>query len=80
MAYKRQVDMFIARILNKPETIDFPLAWVPGYVDGRAHVEGVIASYLSALEHRKIELPLKKSEYQGIHFDFARSLPPLKNN
>nr|MDO8088915.1 Gfo/Idh/MocA family oxidoreductase [Candidatus Sigynarchaeum springense] len=77
-AYKRQVDAFIARIRNKPEAVDFPVAWVPGYADGRAHVEGVIASYISSLNKRKVELPLKKSEYQGVRFDFERLQPVLK--
>nr|MDO8115324.1 Gfo/Idh/MocA family oxidoreductase [Candidatus Sigynarchaeota archaeon] len=77
-AYKRQADMFIARIMNQPEIVDFPAKWVPGYEDGRAHVEGVIAAYMSALQRKKIELPLKKSVYQGLHFDFEHLLPPLK--
>jgi predicted dehydrogenase len=78
-AYKRQVDTFIARILNKPKTVDFPFAWVPGYADGRAHVEGVVASYLSAFTRKKIDLPLKKSEYEGLQFDFETLLPPLNH-
>lgn len=78
VSYKRQVDMFIARILEDPDLVDYPVEWAPGYADGRAALEGVIASYISSLEKRKVDLPLKKSEYTNFKVDFEEFLEPIK--
>ncbi|MFX0102985.1 MAG: hypothetical protein ACFFCS_25685, partial [Candidatus Hodarchaeota archaeon] len=78
VSYKRQINMFIARVLDKPELVDYPMEWAPDYTSGRAAVEGVIASYISSIQKRKVELPLKKSEYKDLIFDFEEFLEPIK--
>lgn len=60
ISYKRQIDFFIASILDKNkllEEIGFPKEWGPTVYDGRAAVEFVMAAYKSSKEKQKVLFP-----------------------
>lgn len=60
LGYAREIRSFINQCLGKSnEDVGFPEEWIPTIYDGRASLEGVLASYESSRTNQTIHLPLK---------------------
>lgn len=60
LSYAREIRSFINQCLGKSnENVGFPEEWIPTIYDGRAALEGVLATYESSRTNQTIHLPLK---------------------
>ena len=60
LSYAREVRSFINQCLGRSnEEVGFPEEWIPTIYDGRAALEGVLATYESSRTNQTIHLPLK---------------------
>ncbi len=60
LSYAREIRSFINQCLGKSnEDVGFPEEWIPTIYDGRAALEGVLATYESSRTNQTIHLPLK---------------------
>ena len=68
LGYAREVRSFINQCLGrKNQEVGFPEEWIPTVYDGRAALEGVLATYESSRTNETINLPLE--EYTPITWE-----------